>query len=99
MRKGKDPNGSGCGSRTLLFGFYLYFILLCDSSLGNVLENRGRTSLFLRILRKWTYIVLGGFQCWPDIKENIPMTKGTMYTKDFLELGGTNFIEAINKYS
>ncbi len=35
------------------------------------------------------------------MKENIPMNKGTMYlyTKDFLELGGTNFIEAKNNYS
>jgi hypothetical protein len=45
----------------------------------------------------------GGFfglfnACW-TLQKNIPMTKGTIYTKDFLELGGTNFIEAINNYS
>ncbi len=55
MRKGKDPNGSGSG--TLLFIFYLYFILLCDSSL----VNRGRTSLFIGIVRKCTLIFCGFF--------------------------------------
>jgi hypothetical protein len=34
-----------------------------------------------------------------DIKENPQMTKGIMYNKDFLELGGTNFIEAMKQYS
>ncbi len=32
-----------------------------------------------------------------DIEENLQMTKGIMYTKDFLGLGGTNFIEVFFK--
>jgi hypothetical protein len=34
-----------------------------DSSLGNALVNRGRNSLFLRIVRKWTYIFSADFLC------------------------------------